>query len=388
MNTTVLTVEARWLQVEHESLWDKAQSLKARAQSAVEEVVERYAPRGVPLRELALVTRQLAVMLRSGVRIVQALGSCASDSPRLNEALLGVRAEVERGQPLEVALAKFPDIFGRDYVGLIMAGAESGRLVAVLERLSEQLEGRYARSRKLAAVIFYPIFIALVTLVLAALFVGFVLPILVPQFEQTGTAMPWSTSFLLHLSYALKSGWFWVAMLALAVEAGRRLLPLSRCPKVRRRVGAWLLEVPVLGELHRSTLMSSLLESMALMVDTGMWVDRILVVCATSCPNPEVAQRLAQARKLLLDGKDWFEALGTTGLFTVEEVGLVRTGSEVGILPVKLRYIARMHEDRLEVARERLSAAMGPLMMGLMGLLAGFVMCAALAPTVTLLNSF
>ncbi|MGE0491147.1 MAG: type II secretion system F family protein [Vulcanimicrobiota bacterium] len=388
MNSIVLTVEARWLQVDHETLAERAQNLKSRAQAAVHEVVERYGPKGVPLRELALVTRQLSVMLRSGVRIVPALGSCSSDSPRLNEALLGVRAEVERGQPLEAALARFPDIFGRDYVGLVMAGAESGRLVGVLERLSDQLEARYARSRKLAAVIFYPLFIALVTLSLAALFVGFVLPMLVPQFEQTGTALPWSTNFLLHLSYLLKSGWFWLAVVIGAIEAGRRLLPLTRCPKVRRQVGAWLLGLPLVGDLHRSSLMSGLLESMALMVDTGMWVDRVLVVCATSCPNPEVAQRLARARKLLLEGKDWYDALGATGLFTTEEVGLVRTGSEAGILPTKLRYLARMHEDRLEVARERLSAAMGPVMMATMGLLAGFVMCAALAPTVTLLNSF
>src|SRR5688500_1394202 len=159
-------------------------------------------------REVLEVTRALAALLPAGMPLAQALGAASSvASGEVRDAMLQVRARVERGDTLSSALATHPRLFSPLYIGLVRAGERSGDVDASFHRLADQLErDEQLRGRILSAAI-YPLLLATVGSIAVTVLLMFVLPRFVELLEGSGASLPGSTAFLLALSGALKRYW-------------------------------------------------------------------------------------------------------------------------------------------------------------------------------------
>ena len=162
--------------------------------------------RGINPADQALITRQLATLVRSGTPIDEALQAVSrqTEKARLSNLMLAVRSKVKEGHPLAIAMADFPHAFDDLYRATVDAGEQSGHLDAVLERLADYTESRHALRQKFQLALIYPILIALVAVVVVVGLVAYVVPKVVEVFEGMGQELPLLTRGLISFSEFLQ----------------------------------------------------------------------------------------------------------------------------------------------------------------------------------------
>ncbi|MEN8130842.1 MAG: type II secretion system F family protein, partial [Pseudomonadota bacterium] len=169
--------------------------------------IKRSLSRGLKAAELALFTRQLATLVRSGTPLEDALSTTAkqTDKPRIRRIVSTVRAKVNEGHTLEAGLSEFPAAFPDLYRATVAAGEKSGHLDAVLERLADYTEQRHEMQQRLGMALFYPLILTIVALLVAGGLLTYVVPQVTQVFEHLGQQLPWLTRTLIAVSDALKS---------------------------------------------------------------------------------------------------------------------------------------------------------------------------------------
>jgi general secretion pathway protein F len=174
---------------------------------SVDEVSERRTgtgrafriPRGVSAADLALTTRQLATLVRSGLPLEEALRAVSqqTEKARLKSMMLAVRSRVMEGHALASGLAEFPQVFPELYRATVSAGEQSGHLDVVLERLADYTEARQQLRQKIQLALFYPALLTLMALGVASLLLVYVVPQVVQVFANIGQELPWLTRALI-----------------------------------------------------------------------------------------------------------------------------------------------------------------------------------------------
>ena len=162
---------------------------------------------GLKASELALFTRQLATLVRSGTPLESALSTTAkqNEKPRIKKILTTVRAKVNEGHSLEAGLSEFPAAFPELYRATVAAGEKSGHLDAVLERLADYAENRQEMQQRIGMALFYPLILTVVAVLVAGGLLTYVVPQVVQVFEHLGQQLPWLTRALIAVSDSLKT---------------------------------------------------------------------------------------------------------------------------------------------------------------------------------------
>ncbi|MDQ4147488.1 MAG: type II secretion system F family protein, partial [Pseudomonadota bacterium] len=170
-------------------------------------VRQRFSGSGLNATELALMTRQLATLVRSGTPLEEALATTAKQSSksRIKRIILAVRARVNEGHSLESGLSEFPAAFPELYRATVAAGEQSGHLDAVLDRLAEYAENRQEIQQKINMAMLYPTILTSVALLVAGGLLTYVVPQVVQVFEHLGQQLPLITRALIAVSEATKA---------------------------------------------------------------------------------------------------------------------------------------------------------------------------------------
>ena len=165
--------------------------------------------KGISGLDLALVTRQLATLVKAGLPLEEALLAVSehTEKPRLKSVVLGVRAKVLEGQSLAVGLNEFPYAFPPVYRATVTAGEQAGQLDAVLERLADYTESRHTLRQKVGQAMVYPIVLTTIAMFIVTLMLVYVVPKVVGVFETTGQQLPVMTRALIALSSGLQQWW-------------------------------------------------------------------------------------------------------------------------------------------------------------------------------------
>ena len=201
--------------------------------------------------DLALVTRQIATLVRSGMPLEESLLAVSqqTDKPRLKSILLGVRSRVMEGHSLAEGLAEFPQAFPDLYRATVAAGEQSGHLDTILERLADYAEVRQQLRQRVSQALIYPIILVSLSILIVSGLLVYVVPQVVGVFENTGQDLPALTAGLIAMSDFLRNnGWWLIVLFVLAVYVAKRLL---RRPGPRLWFDRMLLRLPVVGRLVR-----------------------------------------------------------------------------------------------------------------------------------------
>jgi general secretion pathway protein F len=334
----------------------------------------------VSTANLALMTRQLATLVRAGMPLEEALRALGEQvtNRRLQSVVAGVRARITEGSSLTEALGEFPGTFPELYRVMVEAGEASGRLEEVLDRLADYTEERQAMRQKLGVAMIYPILVTLVALLVVIALLTYVVPEVVRVFESTGQDLPLLTRGLIATSDFLRANGFYllVGMGGLAILGGY----LLRRPGIRYQWDRLLLDLPLLGRFSRTLNAARVARTLAILTDSGVPLLEALRIGGRVVPNRPMRQAVEEAAVNVREGGRLHNALNQSGYFPPLLVHMLSAGEESGELEKMLERAASHQERELESAVSAATSLMEPLLILVMGGVVLVIVLAILLP--------
>ena len=340
----------------------------------------REPPARIGGRDLALITRQLATLVRAALPLEEALQAVAqqTDRPAAQRILTGVRARVMEGDTLATALGGFPRVFPEIYRATVGAGEQSGRLDTVLERLADYTERRDQLRQRVLGALLYPIVLTAMCVVVVAGLLTYVVPQVVAVFESGGNSLPWLTRALLAVSAFLRE--WGLLLLSLAALGGFAFMRWLRAKAARRRFEGLLLRLPLLGRLLRSLGAARFTRTFSILIGSAVPALEGLRIAGATVGNLPMSEAIEAAAERVREGAPIGRSLAASGLFPPLTVHLVSSGESSGRLEEMLGRAADAEERELDRLLTAFVGLLGPLLIVAMGILVLLIVFAMLQP--------
>lgn len=346
---------------------------------AVSEGARGPARSGLSGPQLALLTRQLATLVASGLPIDESLQALAEGSEgRLRTQVVSLRSRVMEGASLASAMAEFPETFPPLFRASVAAGESSGKLDRILLRLADYAESRDALRRRVLLALTYPLLLTTVAVAVVAALMIWVVPQVIGVFLQQKQALPLPTRILVRLSDLLGSHGATLAALAAAAVIVA-LIAFGR-PEVRAHWHAFVLRLPLLGRLARATETARFARTLALLVGSAVPLLEALNIAAQVVENAALRTALARVGVRVREGQPFSKALAETREFPPVAVRLIASGEKSGRLDEMLFEAAAHQERELDTTLGIAMAALGPGVILIVGGLVLFIVLAILLP--------
>ena len=378
-----------------EGLLDAADARAARdrlrADGLTPTAVDAAPERGGPLSRarlagpaIALLTRQLATLVQSGMPLDQALAAVGEQADDASVAKLAqaLRAHVLAGESLPAAMSRYPRTFTPLYRGLIAAGTETGRLPEILARLADYLDARLALRQKFTAALIYPALVTVIAVAVIAVLVTYVVPQVVSVYQQSRQTLPLLTQALIAVSAFFRAtGWLW---LAAAVGIAIAIAVALRREASRARIHAALLRVPGIGRLAASLDTARYASTLAILVGSGAPLLRSLDAATEVVRMIPLARAARAAGALVREGVSLSRALKEQKAFPPVLIHLIANGEQSGALAPMLERAAGELEREAERRLAWIAALIQPTLIVAMGAIVLVLVLAVMLPIVTM----
>lgn len=335
---------------------------------------------GVGLKDLAIMSRQFATMINSGLSLLRALTilSEQTKSKGLTKVLVEVAGDVETGQSLSSALAKHPRVFPPLMVNMCRAGEVGGFLDSVLLQVAENFEAEVKLSSKIKSAMTYPVVIFVIAILAVIGMLLFIVPIFATMFDDLGGTLPAPTRFLVFLSGVLKiAGPFLVVGLVAAAFVWRRIRHL---PQVHAVVDPLWLRVPVFGQLVRKIAVSRFSRNLGTMIKSGVPILQALDIVAETTGNVVLERAVRDVQDSVRRGQSLAQPLSQHPVFPAMVVQMMSVGEDTGALDTMLVKISDFYDQEVEATTDALTSIIEPLMIVFVGGIVGAMIVAMYLP--------
>ncbi|WP_029145161.1 type II secretion system F family protein [Microbacterium luticocti] len=336
--------------------------------------------RGPSLKDLAILTRQLATMVGAGVSILRALAiaQAQTDNAKLRRTLEEVAAQVEGGTALSAALEQFPRIVPPIMVHLVRAGETGGFLDRSLVMVADNFEAETKLRSKVKSALTYPVVVLVIALVAVAAMLIFIVPVFDKMFKDLGGRLPAVTQLLVDLSHAMPIAGPVILVLGVgfAIWWGRN----KNTAAVRRVVDPLKLKIPVFGRLNTKIALTRFTRNFATMLASGVPILQSLSIVGATSGNQVITSSLQRVQESVRQGRPIAESLSDVGIFPEMLIQMVGIGEESGAIDSMLEKTADFYDDEVEQMSSQLTAMLEPLMIVFMGSLLGFMIVALYMP--------
>lgn len=321
---------------------------------------------------LPAITRQLSILLSSGVPLLEALKSLAEDNKgSWKGILIGIREGIASGSSLSRTMSEHKDIFPEFYMNMIAAGETSGNLDSVLSSLADYLEKQDAIKQRVKTAMLYPIFMVCVGFVVLSFLFTLVIPKIVKIFEDTKSALPLITIILIKVSNIFRNYWWLIAGAITVGVIGFR--------KFRERnetlVDRLIIKIP--GGIIQNLYFARFTRTFGFLLAGGLPVLRALELSSKSVGNRYIENKIAAAREKVAEGAMLSSSLNG---FPPVLLQLISTGEKSGRLVEVLNKAADSYEEEFSRKVQRALSLLEPSMILIMGLIVGFIVFAVLLP--------
>jgi general secretion pathway protein F len=336
--------------------------------------------RGISATDLALLTRQLATLARSGLPLDEATATVArqSEKPRLKRLMLGVRSQVMEGHALAEGMGKFPHVFPELYRATVAAGEQTGHLDAVLERLADYTEKRQQLHQRIQLAMFYPIILTTMSILVVVALLTYVVPKVVQVFENVDAQLPLITRVLIGTSDFLRDNFIILILAVVAVVAG--VSYLLRQPGPRFAYHRYLLRTPVLGRFVRGVNTARFARTLSILAGSGVPVLEALRIAGQVISNLPMREAVAQAAHRVREGASLAKSLEQSGYFPPMVINLIGSGEASGNLEEMLERAAVNQEREHETQVALLMGLLEPALILIMGAVVLMIVLAILLP--------
>jgi type IV pilus assembly protein PilC len=335
---------------------------------------------GVNLGTVLLFTGQLAAMLGGGLHLVRILTALAAESTHkvFSKILERVRDDITAGSTFADSLAQHPHVFNQLYISIVRAGEVSGSLPVVLDTLTIYLEKTDAIRRKVKGAIAYPAVILTVAILIVMFMIIKIVPIFESVYAKANAQLPLPTRVLILISTTVRS--YLLVVILGVLLFGVLLYALSQTPAGRRFFDTLKLRMPLFGSLIRKSIMARTCRTLSVLLNAGIPLIEAMETVSKVSGNSVIESAMADATQRMRDGGTIAETLRETGHFPGMITQLVATGEESGTLPTMLARAATYYEQQVDQAVATLSSLIEPVMIVVMGAIAGAVIFALYLP--------
>ena len=337
--------------------------------------------RKITTKDITVFTRQLATMIAAGIPIAQSIDIVAKghDNPSMRDQLTAIRLDVESGTALAVALGKYPLYYNELFTNLVDAGEQSGTLENLLDKIATYMEKTEAIKSKIKSAMFYPAAILVVSIVVTAILMIFVIPQFESLFQGFGADLPALTAAVVSVSYFFQDYWYIIfgAMIGgvVLIAAGYK-----RSEKMQHTVDRILLKIPVLGEIIKKGTISRFSRTLATMFAAGVPLVDALANVAGAAGNRVYYDAVMSVRSEVSTGTHLEPAMAETGVFTNLVLQMVAIGEESGELDSMLNKVADFYDAEVDDAVAAMTSLLEPFIMVFLGGLIGTMVVAMYLP--------
>ncbi len=342
--------------------------------------------KGVGLKDLAVMSRQLATMVAAGLTLIRALTILAdqTENTTLKKTLDAVRQQVESGSSFSEALARHSRVFPPLMVHLIRAGETGGFLDQSLESIAGTFEADVKLRNTIKSAMTYPVVVLCMALVSVVAMLIFIVPVFKKMFADLGAPLPVPTLILVGISEAMT--WLGpilvVAIIAFTVWWKRN----KNTDKVRSVFDPLKLKLPVFGDLFRKVAIARFTRNFATMTGSGVPVLQSLSIVGDTSGNWVIQTALRKVQDSVRAGKTIAEPLMAEPIFPSMVTQMIAVGEDSGSMEQMLNKIADFYDDEVQSTTEQLTSLIEPLMIGVIGVIIGGMIIALYMPIFTIFN--
>ncbi len=331
-------------------------------------------------RDVAMLTRQLAVLLQAGMPLAESLGALLdqTDNAALKKVIYDIRAKVNEGKRLAEALGGHPRLFDGLYTSMVGAGEASGALEQVMFRLADLQERQVKLRHKIMSMLFYPILLSIFATGIVSFLMAVVVPRITKVFTRQHIELPMVTKVLMVGSAFLKSYWWAVIIAVLCLFTLWRAWVATSSG--RSRWDSFKLKAPLYGKLYSKVISARYARILGTMLESGLTMMTALDVVKTVVQNKVVEKAMDDIKADVRRGRDLAVPLRESGLFPPMLIHMTELGQRSGELEAMLLKTADTYEDEVEVTVDALVSLLDPIIIIIMGSFVGFLVFAILLP--------
>ena len=353
---------------------------EAKAGLKTEIKIPGMGPKKVKLRDLAVMSRQFATMINSGLSLLRALTilSEQTENPELARVLAEVRNDVETGNALSVAMAKHPRVFPPLMVNMTKAGEVGGFLDSVLLQVAENYEAEVKLRGKVKAAMTYPVVVFILAILMCIVMLIFIVPTFAGMFETLGGELPAPTKVLIFLSEKLRLLLPVVAvgLVAFAITWKK----VKHTDRVRDFIDPLKLKMPVFGSLFQKIALSRFARNLGTMMKSGVPILQSLDIVADTTGNVVLGRAVRDVQESVRTGEALAKPLENHKVFPPMVVQMMAVGEDTGALDSMLHKISEFYDQEVESTTESLTALIEPLMIAVLGGIVGSMIIALYMP--------
>jgi general secretion pathway protein F len=340
------------------------------------------------VKEIALVTRQLATLIAAGLPLEEVLTAVAeqTEKPKARHLLISVRNRVIEGHSLATALREYPHAFPPLYCATIAAGEKSGHLDKILQRLADFVEQQYQTRQKIMHALIYPSIMVLVAIGIVGFLLEFVVPKMITVYSSSKQTLPLLTQLLISMSSGLQRYGVYL-LIGLVIALFLFFRELKNNPVFREKVHALLLRLPILGNAIKVTNTARFARTFAILFSSGVSVIEAMNISARLITNLPIRHSVEAAAQRVREGANIHLALKQTHYFPPMSIHLIASGEASGQLESMLERAANNQDADITRLIETSLALFEPAIILVMGAIVLFIVLAVLLP-IFQLNQF
>ncbi|MDI3236593.1 type II secretion system inner membrane protein GspF [Acinetobacter ursingii] len=335
--------------------------------------------------DLALMTRQLSVLVAAAIPLEEALRAVAKQNEKahVQNLLLSVRSKVLEGHSLAQGMqqsGRFPDL----YIATIAAGERSGHLDLILDQLSDYTENRFAMQKKIQGAMIYPIILLLMSFAIVMGLMTYVVPDIVKTFDQSKQALPWITVALIKASDLIRHTWPFLLLISIiGIIAFVRFLKTTAGHYAFDRL---TLRLPLFGKLSRGINSARFASTLSILTQSGVPLVDALKIGAAVSSNWVIRDAINIAAEKVTEGGNLATQLERCGYFPPMMVQMIRSGEASGELDRMLQRASDMQDREVTTFISTLLALLEPLMLVFMAAIVLVIVIAVMLPIVNMNN--
>ena len=339
--------------------------------------------------DISIFARQLTTMMGAGVPLVQAfeIVSNGLDNKAMSRVVNQIKADVEGGSSLTVALKSHPEQFDDLFCNLVEAGEQSGTLEKLLNEVAVYKEKTEALKAKIKSAMFYPVAVLVVAFIVTAILLIFVVPQFETLFESVGSDLPAFTKMVVNLSEFMQEWWLIIFGAIGGVVFALKSIH-KKSLKFRDKTDALVLKLPVIGEIVHKASTSKFARTLSTMSSAGVPLVEAMDSVAGAAGNAVYRDAVLRMRDDTSTGQRLTASMRQQDLFSNMAIQMVSIGEESGALDDMLAKVADYYEEEVDNAVEALTSMMEPLIMSFLGIVVGGLVVAMYLPIFKMGDAF
>jgi general secretion pathway protein F len=338
----------------------------------------------ISVADVALTTRQMSTLLRSGITLIDALTAIVDqlDNEKFKRVFGAIKSDVNEGSSLADAMGKHPAVFDNLYISMVRAGEASGALDKVLVRLADFTEAQARLKSKVFGAMLYPIIMLGVGSVIMVILFVVVIPRITKIFTQVKADLPPQTRLLIFMADMIR-GYWWILLPAL-IGSIWYFFHWKKSAKGRPKWDRFTLAMPIFGAVVRLVAIARFARTLATLLRSGVPVLNALDITKDVLNNLRLAEVVGEAREAIREGESISAPLKKSKEFPPIVVHMVATGEKSGQLEEMLEHVADNYDFQVDQKVERLTTLIEPIMIVVMGVGVAFIVFSILLPILQL----